>query len=169
MNEAMQGSGVQAIKMRGGMPLLGAGRVFGFYRFANMLALLDRKLRLEAPPDEILGSRGFDNYAWHTDLPPGTRWSPAARPSTSICSPSSMPLIVLIIGMNWICTKMPDGHWLSDARLKGTRVIVIVGRLHADGQQGRRDGHPAARDRRGPVPGRGREIIAKSLRPGRGT
>ena len=27
--------------------------------------------------------------------------------------------------MNWICTKMPDAHWLSDARLKGTRVVVI--------------------------------------------
>ena len=63
--------GVQAIKMRGGMPLLGVGRVFGFYRFANMLALLDRKLRPDAPPEEIVGSRAFDNYAWHTDLPPG--------------------------------------------------------------------------------------------------
>ncbi len=24
-----------------------------------------------APPEEIVGSRGFDNYSWHTDLPPG--------------------------------------------------------------------------------------------------
>ncbi len=71
MVEAMHGAGVQAIKMRGGMPLLGAGRVFGFYRFANMLALLDAKLRPDAPPEEIVGSRAFDNYAWHTDLPPG--------------------------------------------------------------------------------------------------
>ncbi|MFN0153502.1 MAG: molybdopterin oxidoreductase, partial [Gaiella sp.] len=38
MVEAMHGAGVQAIKMRGGMPLLGIGRIFGFYRFANMLA-----------------------------------------------------------------------------------------------------------------------------------
>ena len=22
-------------------------------------------------PDQALGSRGFDNYSWHTDLPPG--------------------------------------------------------------------------------------------------
>ena len=71
MVEAMHGAGVQAIKMRGGMPLLGVGRIFGFYRFANMLALLDRKLRPDAPPEEIVGSRAFDNYAWHTDLPPG--------------------------------------------------------------------------------------------------
>ena len=41
MVEAMHGAGVQTIKMRGGMPLLGVGRIFGFYRFANMLALLD--------------------------------------------------------------------------------------------------------------------------------
>ncbi|HLF68713.1 MAG TPA: molybdopterin oxidoreductase, partial [Gaiellaceae bacterium] len=71
MVEAMHGAGVQAIKMRGGMPLLGIGRVFGFYRFANMLALLDRKVRPDAPAEEIVGSRAFDNYAWHTDLPPG--------------------------------------------------------------------------------------------------
>ncbi len=33
--------------------------------------------------------------------------------------------LLVIIGMNWICTKMPDAHWLGDARLKGTRVVVI--------------------------------------------
>ncbi|HEY7380858.1 MAG TPA: molybdopterin-dependent oxidoreductase, partial [Gaiella sp.] len=33
--------------------------------------------------------------------------------------------LLVLIGMNWICTKMPDGHWLGDARLKGTRIIVI--------------------------------------------
>ena len=48
MVEAMHGAGVQAIKMRGGMPLLGVGRIFGFYRFANMLALLDAKVRPDA-------------------------------------------------------------------------------------------------------------------------
>ena len=28
--------------------------------------------------------------------------------------------------MNWITTKMPDAHWLTEARLKGTRVVVIA-------------------------------------------
>ncbi len=27
--------------------------------------------------------------------------------------------------MNWITTKMPDSHWLTEARMKGTKVVVI--------------------------------------------
>jgi nitrate reductase alpha subunit len=125
MVEAMHGAGVQAIKMRGGMPLLGAGRVFGFYRFANMLALLDRKLRPDVPPEEILGSRAFDNYAWHTDLPPGHPMVTGSQTVDVDLFAAEHAELVLIIGMNWICTKMPDGHWLGDARLKGTRIVVI--------------------------------------------
>ena len=68
--EAMQGVGTQTLKLRGGMPLLGMTRVFGMYRMANSLALLDAHVR-KVGPDQAVGSRGFDNYSWHTDLPPG--------------------------------------------------------------------------------------------------
>ncbi|HEU6445385.1 MAG TPA: molybdopterin-dependent oxidoreductase, partial [Gaiellaceae bacterium] len=125
MVEAMHGAGVQAIKMRGGMPLLGVGRVFGFYRFANMLALLDRKLRPDAPQEEIVGSRAFDNYAWHTDLPPGHPMVTGSQTVDFDLFAAEHSKLVVLIGLNWICTKMPDGHWLGDARLKGTRVVVI--------------------------------------------
>ena len=43
--EAMGGAGTQVLKFRGGMPLLGITRVFGMYRMANSMALLDEKLR----------------------------------------------------------------------------------------------------------------------------
>lgn len=125
MVEAMHGAGVQAIKMRGGMPLLGIGRIFGFYRFANMLALLDRKVRPEAAADEIVGSRSFDNYAWHTDLPPGHPMVTGSQTVDFDLFAAEHTDLLVIIGMNWICTKMPDGHWIGDARLKGTRVVVI--------------------------------------------
>ncbi|HXG76815.1 MAG TPA: molybdopterin-dependent oxidoreductase [Gaiellaceae bacterium] len=125
MVEVMHGAGVQAIKMRGGMPLLGVGRVFGFYRFANMLALLDRALRPDVPEEEILGSRAFDNYAWHTDLPPGHPMVTGSQTVDFDLFAAEHAKLVVLIGMNWICTKMPDGHWLADARLKGTRVVVI--------------------------------------------
>jgi len=125
MVEAMHGSGVQVIKMRGGMPLLGAGRVFGFYRFANMLALLDAKLRPEAAPEEILGSRAFDNYAWHTDLPPGHPMVTGSQTVDFDLFSAEHSKLLVLIGMNWICTKMPDGHWIGDARLKGSRVVVV--------------------------------------------
>ena len=125
MVEAMHGAGVQAIKMRGGMPLLGVGRVFGFYRFANMLALLDRKLRPDAPDEEIVGSRAFDNYAWHTDLPPGHPMVTGSQTVDFDLFAAEHSKLLVLIGMNWICTKMPDGHWLGDARLHGARVVVI--------------------------------------------
>jgi nitrate reductase / nitrite oxidoreductase, alpha subunit len=43
--QATKGAGTQVLKFRGGMPLLGMTRVFGMYRMANSLALLDQKLR----------------------------------------------------------------------------------------------------------------------------
>jgi nitrate reductase alpha subunit len=125
MVDAMHGAGVQTIKMRGGMPLLGVGRIFGFYRFANMLALLDRKVRPDVPPEEIVGSRAFDNYAWHTDLPPGHPMVTGNQTVDFDLFSTEFADLVLVIGMNWICTKMPDAHWLADARLRGTRVVVI--------------------------------------------
>ena len=53
--EATQGIGTQVLKFRGGMPLLGITRVFGFYRMANSMALLDASIRKVGPDkaDEI--------------------------------------------------------------------------------------------------------------------
>jgi nitrate reductase alpha subunit len=28
--------------------------------------------------------------------------------------------------MNWITTKMPDSHWLTEARLKGAKTIAVT-------------------------------------------
>ena len=33
--------------------------------------------------------------------------------------------MIILIGMNWITTKMPDSHWLTEARLKGTKVVTV--------------------------------------------
>lgn len=125
MLESMQGAGTQVIKFRGGMPLLGATRIMGFYRFANSLALLDQKLR-GLPADKVLGARGWDNYAWHTDLPPG---------HTMVCGHQTIDFdlataenanLIVCWGMNWIATKMPDAHWLTEARLKGTKIVTVA-------------------------------------------
>jgi nitrate reductase alpha subunit len=56
MLEAMRGAGTQVLRFRGGMPLLGATRLFGFYRFANSLALLDHKIR-GVGKNDALGAR----------------------------------------------------------------------------------------------------------------
>jgi nitrate reductase alpha subunit len=118
-------AGTRTIKLRGGMPLLGVTRIFGFYRFANMLALLDASVR-GVDAAEAKGSRAWDNYTWHTDLPPGhTMVTGHQTVEFELLAPEHADLVVTW-GMNWISTKMPDAHWLTEARLKGTKVINVT-------------------------------------------
>ncbi len=122
---AVQGAGTQVLKFRGGMPLLGMTRVFGMYRLANSMALVDSYLRKTAP-DQAVGSKGFDNYSWHTDLPPGHPMVTGQQTVEFDLSAVERAKTVIVWGMNWITTKMPDSHWLTEARIKGTRVVVIA-------------------------------------------
>jgi nitrate reductase alpha subunit len=125
MVEATQGAGTQVMKFRGGMPLLGITRVYGLYRMANSMALLDAKIR-GVGQDQALGGRGFDNYSWHTDLPPGHPMVTGQQTVEFDLQAVEHAKTVVVWGMNWIATKMPDAHWLTEARLKGTRVVVIA-------------------------------------------
>ena len=133
--EATQGAGTQVLKFRGGMPLLGITRVFGLYRMANSMALLDSAIR-GVGPDKALGGRGFDNYSWHTDLPPGHPMVTGQQTVEFDLSAVEHAKTVVVWGMNWITTKMPDAHWLTEARLKGTRVVVIACEYSATATKG---------------------------------
>ena len=123
--DATKGAGTQVLKFRGGMPLLGMTRVFGLYRMANSMALLDAKQR-GLGPDKALGGRGFDNYSWHTDLPPGHPMVTGQQTVDFDLSSVELAKTVVLWGINFITTKMPDAHWLTEARLKGTKVVVIA-------------------------------------------
>jgi nitrate reductase / nitrite oxidoreductase, alpha subunit len=123
--KATQGIGTQVLKFRGGMPLLGITRIFGFYRMANSMALLDAHVR-KVGPDQALGARGFDNYSWHTDLPPGHPMVTGQQTVEFDLNAVEYAKTVIVWGMNWITTKMPDAHWLTEARIKGTKVVVIA-------------------------------------------
>jgi nitrate reductase alpha subunit len=123
--EATEGAGVRTLKFRGGMPLLGITRVFGMYRLANSMALLDARIR-GVGPDKALGARGFDNYSWHTDLPPGHPMVTGQQTVEFDLNAVEHCRTAVVWGMNWITTKMPDAHWLTEARLKGVKVVVIA-------------------------------------------
>ena len=123
--ETMGNAGTQVMKFRGGMPLLGITRVFGMYRLANSMALLDSHIR-GTDEKTAMGARGFDNYTFHTDLPPGhTMVTGQQTIDWDLFSVENAKLL-LAWGINWISTKMPDSHWLTEARLKGTKVISIT-------------------------------------------
>lgn len=118
------GAGTRTMKFRGGMPVLGSIKLFGQYRNANSMALLDKHLRKVRDADAE-GGVGFDNYTWHTDLPPGHPMVTGQQTvDFDLCNVEYANVIVCW-GMNWISTKMPDAHWLTEARLKGKKVIVV--------------------------------------------
>lgn len=123
--EATNGIGTQVMKFRGGMPLLGMTRVFGMYRMANSIALLDAKIR-NVGADQAVGGKGFDNYSWHTDLPPGHPMVTGQQTVEFDLNSVEQAKTVVVWGMNWITTKMPDAHWLTEARVKGTKIVVIA-------------------------------------------
>ncbi|MEK7406691.1 MAG: molybdopterin-dependent oxidoreductase, partial [Acidobacteriota bacterium] len=133
--EATRGAGTQVLKFRGGMPLLGMTRIFGLYRMANSMALLDAQIR-KVGPDKAVGGRGFDNYSWHTDLPPGHPMVTGQQTVEFDLSAVEYCKTLVVWGMNWITTKMPDSHWLTEARLKGTRVVVIACEYSATSSKG---------------------------------
>jgi len=133
--EAMKGAGTQCLKFRGGMPLLGVTRVMAMYRMAGVIALLDAKIR-GVGPDQALGGRGWDNYSWHTDLPPGHTMVTGTQTVEFDLHSVEHSNLVLVWGMNWITTKMPDSHWLTEARLKGTRIVVIACEYSATANKG---------------------------------
>ena len=133
--EATQGIGTQVMKFRGGMPLLGMTRVFGMYRMANSIALLDANIR-KVGADQAVGGKGFDNYSWHTDLPPGHPMVTGQQTVEFDLNSVEQAKTVVVWGMNWITTKMPDAHWLTEARVKGTKVIVIACEYSATATKG---------------------------------
>jgi nitrate reductase / nitrite oxidoreductase, alpha subunit len=125
MIETMKEAGTRVLKFRGGMPFLGAIRLIGIYRYGNMMGLLDDYVR-KVGPDEAVGGRGWDNYAWHTDLPPGHPMVTGQQTVDFDLFTAENANLITLWGMNWISTKMPDGHWLTEARLRGTKVITIA-------------------------------------------
>jgi nitrate reductase alpha subunit len=130
MIEAMHGAGTQTLKYRGGMPFDGPIRVGGMYRMANGLALLDARIR-GVPKASALGARHWDSYSWHTDLPPGHPMVTGQQTLDFDLYTAENAGLVTLWGMNWIATKMPDGHWLTEARLHGAKVVTIAPELQA--------------------------------------
>jgi len=124
MLDAMEGAGVRTLKFRGSMPFLAVVRYTATYRMANMMALLDSHLR-NVGPDKAVGARGWDNYSFHTDLAPGHPMvSRQQNVEFDLCMWEHSKLLILW-GMNPFTTKMVDNHWLTEARAKGSKVIVI--------------------------------------------
>jgi len=125
MIETLHGAGTQTLKARGGMPLIQPIRAAGLYRLQGSMALLDAHIR-GVGPDEALGGRQWDSYSWHTDLPPGHPMVTGQQSLDFDLYTAENAKLVTLWGKNWIATKMPDGHWLTEAKLHGAKVVTIA-------------------------------------------
>jgi nitrate reductase alpha subunit len=125
MIAALEGAGTRTLKFRGGMALLGVVRIFGMFRFANGVALLDHHIR-GVQPSEAKGGGAWDSYSFHTDLPPGHPMVCGEQTNDFELHDAENAKLIIAWGMNWITTKMPDAHWLTEARLKGAHTVAVT-------------------------------------------
>lgn len=125
MLEACHGAGTRTMKLRGGMGLLGVMGKYGLYRWSNMLALVDQKVRQVSAKD-ALGGRLWSNYTWHGDQAPGHPFVHGLQ--TADCDFNDMRHAKLHIqcGKNLVENKMPDSHWFIEMMERGGRIVVIT-------------------------------------------
>jgi nitrate reductase alpha subunit len=125
MVEAAEGAGTRVMKFRGGMAKQGAVRIFGCFRMGNSMALLDQHIR-KVKDDDAKGAGSWDSYSFHTDLPPGHPMVTGEQTNDFELFDTENAKLIVAWGMNWITTKMPDSHWLKEARLKGAKTVAVT-------------------------------------------
>ena len=116
MIETMHGSGAQVMKIRAGMPLGGVIRIHSLYRFANMLALYDGKY----------GARGWTNYDWHGDLPPGHPMVTGVQTFDPDHNDMRHTRLFILMGVNLVENKMADSHWWIETMERGGKIVCIA-------------------------------------------
>ncbi|MDP6273498.1 MAG: molybdopterin-dependent oxidoreductase [Dehalococcoidia bacterium] len=128
-------AGVRTFKMRGGMAFLGATRLAAAYRFSNMLALLDNHIRGKGP-EKSMGTRMFDNYAWHTDLPPGHPMVHGAQTFDQEFHDFWNSDLIIMTGLNLVSNKMADPIWWQAAIERNKKIVVIAPEYSASSPKG---------------------------------
>ncbi|MEE9285840.1 MAG: molybdopterin-dependent oxidoreductase [Dehalococcoidia bacterium] len=118
------GAGTRAVKLRGGMGLLGVIGKYGMYRFSNMLAILDTHVR-GVGPDQALGGRNWSNYTWHGDQAPGHPFVHGLQASDCDFNDLRNTRLHIQVGKNLVENKMPDSHWFNENMERGGKIVVI--------------------------------------------
>ncbi|NUN95787.1 MAG: molybdopterin-dependent oxidoreductase [Candidatus Omnitrophica bacterium] len=125
MVHACHGAGTRTMKLRGGMGLLGVMGKYGIYRWSNMLALLDQKVR-GVPEAEALGGRLWSNYTWHGDQAPGHPYVHGLQASDCDFNELRHAKLHIQCGKNLVENKMPEAHWFITMMERGGKIVVIT-------------------------------------------
>jgi nitrate reductase alpha subunit len=132
MLDHWEGAGTRTFKLRGGMGLLGITGKYGMYRFSNMLALLDAKVR-GVGPEAARGARNWSNYTWHGDQAPGHPFVHGMQTSDCDLSDMRSTKLHVHIGKNMIENKRADNHFLSETMERGAKIVVVAPEYSATG------------------------------------
>jgi nitrate reductase alpha subunit len=125
MIEAMEGAGTRAIKMRGGMGLLGVMGKYGMYRLCNSLALLDVHVR-GVDREHAKAGRNWSNYTWHGDQAPGQPWVHGLQNSECDFNDLRFSKLIIMNGKNLVENKITDSHWFIECMERGAKIVVIA-------------------------------------------
>src|SRR5437867_8535283 len=125
MIETMEGAGTRAIKMRGGMGLLGVMGKYGMYRLCNSLALLDTHVR-GVGHDRAKAGRNWSNYTWHGDQAPGQPWVHGLQNSDCDFNDLRFSKLIIMNGKNLVENKITDSHWFIECMERGCKIVVIA-------------------------------------------
>lgn len=125
MVEALHGAGTRTIKLRGGMGLLGVLGKYGMYRFSNMLALLDARVR-RVGPEEAWGGRNWSNYTWHGDQAPGHPFVHGLQASDVDFNELRYARLHVQVGKNLVENKMADSHFFHEVMERGGKIVAVA-------------------------------------------
>ncbi|MCW5943448.1 MAG: molybdopterin-dependent oxidoreductase [Fimbriimonadaceae bacterium] len=125
MLEAMHGAGTRTIKCRGGMGVLGFIGKYGLYRFSNMLALLDARVR-GVDEKDALGGRKWSNYTWHGDQSPGFPYVHGLQSSDCDLNDMRNAKLHIQIGKNLVENKMTESHFFIELIERGAKIVTIT-------------------------------------------
>lgn len=125
MLEHWEGAGTRTMKMGSSLPPHGVAGKFAPFRFANMLALLDAKVR-GVGPDAALGGRGWSEYTWRGDQAPGFPFVHGLQSTETDFNDLRHSKLLVMIGKNLVENKMADSHFMHEVMERGGKLVTIV-------------------------------------------
>ncbi len=125
MLEFWEESGVRTMKFGSSLPVHGVAGKFGLFRFANMLSLLDAKVR-GVGEDEAVGARDWSEYTWRGDQAPGFPFVHGVQAAETDFSDLRQSRLLIQVGKNLVENKMPESHFFQEIIERGGKVVSIV-------------------------------------------
>lgn len=100
--------GPDAVQFYAAIPAKHHITIAGYFRLAN-----------------LIGGAAMSFYDWYCDLPPGQPQTWAVQ--TDACESADWvnSKLIMLMGANLLETRIPDAHYFTEARARGTKIIAV--------------------------------------------